>query len=78
MFCCKMYEIAKCFYAIDNNTIETPAIKTPNQFILDKCSLNKILADIAETDGQIAAEEYTDKMIKDVEEMTFHLNKVLG
>ena len=38
------------YYEIDNNTIETPAIKTPNQFILDKCSLNKILADIAETD----------------------------
>ena len=45
-----MYEIAKCIYAIDSNTIETPAIKTPNQFILDKCSLNRILADIAETD----------------------------
>ena len=45
-----MCEIAKFVYVNDNNIIETPAIKTPNQFILDKCSLNKILADIAETD----------------------------
>ena len=45
-----MYELTKCLYAIDNNTIEISAIKSPNQFILDICSLNKILADIAETD----------------------------
>ena len=39
--------------------------------------LNKA-ADIGDVEGQLAAEQYTDKMIKDVEEMTFHLNKVLG
>ena len=39
--------------------------------------LNKA-ADIGDVEGQLAAEEYTDKMVEEVEAMTYHLNKVLG